>query len=315
MRRRRTRLALLTGAVGALLITWSASAGASSVSGGDPAPAATPPAVDPVQRVASARTCTMYGSANGFGMVCSDGSGGTGLGSLLALLGGRPLPGCWDDPAPDGFSPPQPQSGPGGWWLQTCLHGLDPVTLTRTGPLSLDFAFAYLPPGGQVQLTAGQRSVIDYFYGQGQIPFPVLATSPTSSPRVNEPVSFRVLDTSTPHVNTGGVEMYAQVVGLQIDPGDGTDPIYCTGPGRDLTADQLADNTLVAAPDVCAHTYQRSSYRAGQVGDIADRYPVTATAYWQIRYLDDTGEHVLGTYTKQALNALRVTEIQTLIVT
>lgn len=269
---------------------------------------------DTGQNQVTEQTCQMYGSSNGYGMVCTDPAGGGGSRSLVSYLEGRPLPECWDEPAPEGYRG-APRDDPGSYWLRTCLRGLDRTTLLRTGKLELGFTIVHLPPGQQVILTPGQETVIRYFFGSGQIPFPVLATSPSVTPRAQEPVTFGLYaPTSTPPLTTQGVTMYAKVVQLQVDPGDGSPLITCRGPGELLTRQQLADPGRADADTVCKHSYERSSADAGTAGPARDRYPARVTAFWQIRYRTAGGERVLGTYEKSSVNQVRVTEVQTLVI-
>lgn len=274
----------------------------------------TPVVADTTENYATQQTCQMYGSSNGYGMVCTDPGGGSGSRSLVSYLEGQPLPECWDKPAPDGYRG-IPRDEPGSYWLRTCLSGLDRTTLLRTGKLELDFTIVYLPPDRQVILTPGQETVIRYFFGSGQIPFPVLGTAPSVTPRAQEPITFGLYEpTSTPPLTTQGVTMYAKVVQLHVDPGDGSPLITCRGPGELLTREELADPARADADTVCKHAYERSSADAGTAGPARDRYPARVTAFWQIRYLTPAGERVLGTYEKTSVNQIRVTEVQTLVV-
>lgn len=304
------RLGLL---LAAALVLASALLGPPAHAGLGEVPPTSGVVADTVQRTAPERTCNLYGSANGFGMVCTDPSGGSGSRSLVSLLGGKPLPECWDEPAPAGYRG-VPRDDPGRYWLRTCLRGLDRNTLVRTGKLSLDFTIDYLPPDAEVLLTPGQEQVIRYFFGSGQIPFPVLSTSPTEAPRVREPITFGLREARTPSITTQGVTMYAVVVQLRVDPGDGSPVITCRGPGELLTAEELTDPARADVDTVCRHSYERSSASAGTGRFERDRYPARVTASWEIRYSSPTGEKVLGTYEKTSVNQIRVTEVQTLVV-
>lgn len=268
---------------------------------------------------ASAGTCRMYGSQNGYGMVCSDPSGGAGSRSLVSYLEGRELPQCWEEQPPENFQG-EPRDEPGQYWLRTCLTGLDRKTLRRLGALELDFEIVFLPPGEEVLIEegSGEDIVIRYFFGNGQIPFPVVGVSPTPYPRVGEPVTFGLLgDTRTPELTTAGVTMYAEAVQLRVETADGSGDgiVTCRGPGELLTAEEIDDPARRDADTVCLHTFERTSAGAGHIGMHRDRYRVKVNASWQIRYrVGDGPEQVLGTYEKSSINQIRVTEVQTLVV-
>ncbi len=150
----------------------------------------------------------MYGSSNGYGMVCTDPGGGSGSRSLVSYLEGEPLPECWDKPAPDGYVG-IPRDEPGSYWLRTYLSGLNRTTLLRTGKLELAFTIVYLPPGGQVILTPGQDTVIRYFFGSEQTdPLPGARNRRVGHPP--GPGADLYEPTSTPPLTTKGVTMYAR---------------------------------------------------------------------------------------------------------
>lgn len=282
---------------------------------------------------APAKKCSIYGSSSGFGMLCSDAAVGKTLAQLLRDADidlDRPF--CWDDPdLPDGFEPDKPESGPGAWWLDTCLT-FDGAVLKSNARLSYEFHFHR--PGEERRLTAREEAVVTLVTGRGQIPFLQAQTSPISSPRVDQDVAFSMLcdpkvectDTAggrrvvTPSLVVGPpgaqVRMFAELVHLRVLPEGSARAdraVDCTGAGLPRTAQQL-DEGPDDDPRVCRHRYRRSSNEAGG-GASGDRYPARVTAYWQIYVDEGNGPRPFGaTYEKTTVNQVRVTEVQTLVV-
>lgn len=266
----------------------------------------------------SAGACSMYASTNGFGMVC--GGGGVRPGFLDQVT--QRLPDCrHDEPLPEGFKPDAPPKGE-VWVLEACLFGIDRNRLVRTGPISLIYRIRTIPRTEAVTLTGPADQAWDYFVGRGQFDFPILGASPVSSPRVAQVSSFHLLsETRTPDlkVRGGDVTMWAEVVRLEFDPGDGERNVSCVGPGRELTAEQVAELEVDGqgrSPEsspYCTYAYQRSSQGAGGgTGDLANRYDSRALATWRVYYREGDGAvQVLGDVTKESVNRLRVTELQT----
>lgn len=298
------------------------------------APASQPGPVTETVSPTPARTCTMYGSASGYGMVCSDARGGATLAQLLEGYG-VPTSGtfCWDDPdLPDGFEPPSPTSGPGRWWLHTCLSfEADIVERSRA---RLTYEYLFLAPGDEDELTDQQQQGVELVTGRGQIPFLQVQTSPVSSPRVEQDVAFHMLCAAgltctdlgdrqritTPPLVVGvganSVTMYAELVHLKVVPEGAARPeraVDCVGAGLPRTAQQL-DDQAGDLPGVCRYRYERSSKDAGG-GTSGDRYPARVTAFWQIFYdAGDGPQRLRMPYEKTTTNQIRVTEVQTLIV-
>jgi hypothetical protein len=276
------------------------------------------------------RTCRMYGSSAGYGLLCADG-GATGptLLELFMRVGVNFLEVdrfCWDDPnLPDGFEPDKPMSGPGQWWLHTCLSFEGAVVRTNA---RLSYEYRHRENGQT--LTPAQQEVVALVTGRGQIPFLKVQTSPISSPRVDQDVAFSMLCDSkvtctdsasgrrvtTAPLTVGGVTMHAELVHLRVLPEGPSRPereVNCTGAGLPRTAEQL-DGSSEGDPRVCRYRYERSSDGAG-AGERGDRYPAVVTAFWQIWYDDGTGPRRLGLpYEKTTVNSIRVTEVQTLVV-
>ena len=275
-------------------------------------------------------TCNMYGSSSGFGILCSVGGGGGKTLAQLLIDAGVDVSEefCWDDgELPDGFAPPEPTAGPGRWWLHTCLSFDGGVSQANA---NLSYEFMFLAPDKQSELTVPQSAVIELVTGRGQMPFLQVQTSPTSSPRVNQDVAFSLLcdssrvdcsqadqgRISTFRLSVGGVTMWAELVHLRVLPEGASRPdreVNCTGAGLARTAGQL-DSGAGEDPQVCRYRYEQSSNDAGD-DTHRDRYPAQATAYWQIFYDAGSGPLPLGdAYEKTTVNQVRVTEVQTLVV-
>lgn len=309
-----------------------ASAGPVEPSGRKPPPSTSAPQRDTARPASNpAQTCRIYGSSSGFGLLCSNAAGGKTLAQLFAGAGiDTDEEFCWDDPdLPDGFEPDKPRSGPGQWWLHTCLS-FDRGVVSRLNT-QLSYEYHFHEPGTEKRLNPAQEEVIRLVTGRGQIPFLQVQTSPVPSPRVGQRVAFSMLcdekvlcentgsgrRISTPKLAVGGVVMHAELVHLRVLPlGAATpaeDVVHCTGAGLPQTAEEL-DAGSADDPRVCGYQYERSSNDAGG-GTAGDRYPARVTAYWQIYVEDRDGLRPFGaTYEKTTTNQIRVTEVQTLVV-
>lgn len=335
MRRTRPRASLLTTLLALLLVPLAGPAQAAGF-GPSPAPTGQPATTDQPQHGSvtptsnPAATCSIYTSSSGFGALCSSATGGRTLAELLRDAGiDLNKPYCWDDPQlPDGFVPPRPEAGPGAWYLQTCLSFRGAVVKSNA---RLDYAFVFHAPGQEHLLSDTEQVVIDQVTGRGQIPYLQVQTSPVSSPRVGQDVAFSLLCDSakvscvdtpsgrrvrTPSFDVLGVQMFAELVYLRVLPLGVTRPeerVGCDGAGLARTAEQL-DTGNPNAPGVCRYRYERSSNQQGQ-GQETDRYPAKVTAYWRV-FVDDGSGPVpfRSAYEKSTTNSVRVTEVQTLVV-
>lgn len=289
---------------------------------------------------APAQSCSIYGSSSGFGVLCSTGAAGKTLAQLFRdaeIDVDKAF--CWDGSVraserhtrglPDGFVPDKTVDGPGLWWLHTCLT-FDGAVLKSNARLSYEYRLH--EPGGERELTDKERPVIELVTGRGQIPFLQIQTSPVSSPRVGQDVAFSMLcdrskvtctdDVSgrriaTPELDVGGVTMFAELVHLAVLP-EGSKAadkeVECVGAGLPRTAEQLDAPGSEDDVRVCRYRYERSSDGAGG-GRTGDRYPVKVSAFWQIYVRDRDGLRTFGDpYEKTTVQQIRVTEVQTLVV-
>lgn len=336
MTARRLRDVLLVGlSAAALAVVPTAPAGAGDF---DRPPSSPPQSTSAPQHGtaspagAPTKTCSIYGSSSGFGMLCSDAAVGKTLAQLFREAGiDVDKAFCWDDVTPDGFEPEKPQSGPGAWWLNTCLE-FDGAILKSNARLTFEYTFHQ--PGDERRLEPDEERVIRLVTGRGQIPFLQVQTTPVSSPRVDQDVAFSMLcdakvrcsDTAagreivTPSLTVGPpgqqVTMFARLVHLRVLPEGAAQPdkvVDCTGAGLPRTAEEL-DAGPNDDPRVCRYRYLRSSNEAGG-GSSGDRYPARVTAYWQIYVDEGNGPRAFGRpYEKTTVNSIRVTEVQTLVV-
>jgi hypothetical protein len=254
-------------------------------------------------------TCSLYANSAGFGMSCLGGDGS--VASLKQVLGGDPFPACWHEVPPAGFVPPAPADGSGAWWIETCVKGIDPETLKRTGPVLLEQRPVFLAPGAERFLTVNQRNLIASVQ-QGTYPLPLLAMGPSSSPRVNTDVYFWVVPGRAGTVErrvvlpAGAVSMRATIVQTAVQPTGPAGPtVRCAGRGVEVHA--VTDPEEV--PGACHHRYRHSSARAS-----GGEYAMPVTAYWRVEYSTGGTWTELGTFAVNTVQRLRVTEIQTLVV-
>lgn len=291
-----------------------------------------PKATGDPDRSPPASTCRVYASPSGFGMLCSTAGVGMTLGAQATAAGiDLSKPFCWDDPdLPDGFDPSgqgPPPSGDGRWWLHTCLTFEG--TIVRDNA-RVSYEYRWRKAGEERRLNPAEEAFVTRVLGRGQIPYLQVQTSPISSPRVEQDVAFSMLCSSkvicteradgrhieTPRLDVGGVVMHAELIHLRVLPEGPARPdkaVDCRFGGMPQTAAQL-DAGDPADPRVCRWSYDRSSDGAG-AGERGDRYPAKVTAYWQVFVDDGTGpEPFRLAYEKSSTNLIRVTEVQTLVV-
>lgn len=306
-----------------------------------PTPAAGPQhgTATPASPAAPPKSCSIYGSASGFGVLCSTASGGKTLAQLLGGFIKVNEPFCWHGSVreaerrtrglPDGFVPDSIVGGAGQWWLHTCLTFIDEISRKTA---RLEYGYHFIKTGETAsELTSEQRPLIELITGRGQIPFLQVQTRPVSSPRVRQDVAFSLLcDRSkvectntasgrriaTPELDVGGVTMFAELVHLAVLPegaGAPSKETECVGAGLPLTAEEL-DAASADDRRICRYRYERSSDDAGG-GSNGDRYLAQVSAFWQIYVRDRDGLRTFGDpYEKKTVQQLRVTEVQTLVV-
>jgi hypothetical protein len=276
-----------------------------------------PVATGPVHR--QVKTCRLYASDLGFGMLCNRITGG-GL-SIRQILGGEPLPGCWQEELPAdlqseyaALQAERIRSGSqGAFWLQTCLHGIDPKTLRVTGEVTFTEEVVWINDGDPVvRLTPGQARLVTIERHEATIPLPTVVTSPTVRPRVDQDVAFRVVNDNQVgpllfnQPGVGPVQMRARLIHLQVTPQPGAAAVNCPGTGVQVTA----TDTPASRPQACWTKYTRSS--AAQPGQT---YAVQAVTSWTVEYSTGGGPwQALATVEKRQTSLQPVTEVQTVVV-
>jgi hypothetical protein len=100
--------------------------------------------------------------------------------------------------------------------------------------------------------------------------------------------------------------VFATPVEVTWDPGDGSDPVTCTGPGRGSAPEPGGEDAT------CAVVYAHRS-TAGSAG--ADgTWPLTATVTWAVRWEATTGTGgVLEPVTRTTTVPVRVVEAQAVL--
>lgn len=197
---------------------------------------------------------------------------------------------------------------PGGTWYDvTCSDGSSYIGV-------------YVPPTSgsvppEVRLAGAlARTVLNRL----QLPEPMVGQSPTGQTLVNlptwwwvEPASWRVLRQRT---NAGPVwaEVTATPVATSWDPGDGSQPLVCPGPGTayDRSRPESAQSTD------CSYAYRRSSAGQPQTGpDVNDRFfTVTVTTVWEVTWRGSGGSGgTLPRLTRTSSFPLAVAQRQTVV--
>jgi hypothetical protein len=317
--------AVLLGLLAGLVPAGEASAGGGL--GGTPSG---PPAPSDGPQTTTVRTCRLYAEPESFGLTCRHGT--DGFDTIRQILGGDPLPDCWDDQLPPdlaiALAPEVAQNRDkglkGDFYLHVCLKGVDPKTL-KVEPGGIHYTQNPVwiePPARPTTLTDRQRGLVATADQNQRIPLPVVATSPSTTPRVGQDVSFWVTNDrqTAPLVvagpGVGRVVMRGRLVFLQVTPDPSQSAVGCRGAG--LRADRADSPT--SAPGACWWRYARSSAtQPGQSqavdGAVLPAYDVPTVATWVVEY--DPGDgvwHTLATFERRQALEQPVTEIQTLVV-
>jgi hypothetical protein len=301
------------------------------------APAVAAPGVDPSGATGTSGsvsrsdgTCTMYANRRTFGFDCTTGTGD--VLSIREVLGSDKLPRCWHEELPESLAAEYTdrartvRAGEAGRYvLETCLSGINPVTLTGTARFS--HVIVWLPAGTPpTRLTANQRRLVNHQGACGRLEIALVA-EPTELPRVAQDVAFRVQpldglcsggDLSRRDTNSDivgplfpgdvGLARTGGITGMRarVRPFPGTSCGWVQGLGPEITDQTTPVNTLGA----CWVRFPRSS--ATQEGG---EYRMAVTVQWSIETQAPGGgwprwELVEREYTQ----VQRVSEIQTLVV-
>jgi hypothetical protein len=284
--------------------------------------------------------CHLYGGPEGFGLSCGTRSGAKGD-SVAEILGGDPVPACWDEAASaqDVANLGVTDTTDFDYYWRWCLTGVNPKTKTVTGKgIGFTRTFTWLPKGTKdcaplgkrypiaaacrIGLTQRQRELVDMQARDTMIPSPAVVAKPAAV-RVRVSVAFVDDDAVTDKaiswdgheatvgpIAAGAVQMRALLLGYRIDPtGTGQDAFDCPGFGRVVPPDGA---TPATAPAAC---WYRTGYAHSSARQTGEAYPVTVTATWVIQYDAGGGWQPLGDpFDKTQQTPLRVSEIQTLVI-
>ncbi len=195
----------------------------------------------------------------------------------------------------------------GRWYDVTCSDGS-----SYTG--------VYVPPasGSVPPEVALAGSLARTVTSRLQLPAPSPSRSPAGRALVGlptwlwvEPSSFQVLRQRT-SAGPVSVEVVATPVSTTWDPGDGSEPFTCAGPGTvyDRSRPEGAQSTD------CSHTYRRSSAGQPQTGPSEnDRFfTVTVTTRWQVTWTGTGGSSgTLPVLTRSSSFPIAVAQRQTVV--
>ncbi|RLV47853.1 hypothetical protein D9V37_17195 [Nocardioides mangrovicus] len=307
----------MVGAVAAALVVLAVSA--PSQAGIDPNPTPNPDP-DPVSQsqgatdsggtaTADSGGCHLVSTPQSLGSYCPGGESDTA--SIKAIMGKEKFKKCWDDPmsaedqALTGYYDAPDEVPPRWGYWERCLMGIDD-DLTVHPPIYLRQTAEYIYDQSKIRRIGDNERKLLVFTNH-TIPYPVAVVSPTTSPRVNQWLSFfdgqpaKDVDGVTEHqvtVTALGQTLVAKEEKIVVRP-RGTnddDSISCPGSGHKA----VAGETPVAGGN-CWYRYPRSS--AGQPDD---KYPVRITAYWTV-YLNGAR---FNSFQKSTTANIPVTEIQ-----
>lgn len=262
-------------------------------------------------RVGPGQACTFIASPNSIGGVCVR-ANGYDRPSIEEVLGGDPLPECWDERLnAEELTDLNLEHGDGmSWYWHRCLTGIDPETL-EIGPEGISFAIGIQPFADDdpalVFLTPNQQAFVDRFVQRGNVPAPVLVASPSPVPWVNDDVAFFNYgeDEILVNMNAPGVQMRGKITEIMVRPEGPDGPsITCPGPGIQVEA----GDTPESVPEACWHAYERSS-----LGLDGDHYDAEIHTKWQVDIRIGGEWRPFHEFTKAAPAMIQVNEVQALV--
>jgi hypothetical protein len=140
---------------------------------------------------------------------------------------------------------------------------------------------------------------------------PTIRTSPAADQLVGVEAWLWLDDpwtaqTATAAISSASATVNAEPVEVVWDPGDGSEPVVCDGPGTPFGG---------AAASDCTHVWQRRSTVTSTGGDDPDgTFTLTATVTYEVTYTTTTGETgTLDPVTRTASIPVRVQELQAVI--
>lgn len=256
--------------------------------------------------------CSLIASPNSVGGVCVSARASDGP-TIREVLKGDDLPDCWHerltpDELRDTELPPAPEGTEYFW--HRCLRGIDRKTFDIE-PGGLFFAvgiWIYEPDDPELtELTPNQQAFIDRFVRRGNVPDPIMLSSPASVPWVNDDVAFYnsgedelLVDLSIP-----GVQMRGRITELLVYPeGRGGPVVRCPGAGLQVEA----DDTPETVPNACWHAYEQASQTQPD-----DAYQGEIHAQWQIDARIMGEWQPFHSFVKSGEGLMQVNEVQALV--
>jgi hypothetical protein len=255
--------------------------------------------------------CSFIASPNSIGGVCVRANAFTGV-TIEEILGGDPLPECWDERLTDEeLRDINLVHGEGtAWYWHRCLRGIDPETF-EIGPDGLHFQVGIWPfADGDPELTfltPNQQAFVERFVHRGNVPAPVLVASPSPVPWVNDDVAFFNYGDDEVSVDLAapGVQMRGRITEIMVYP-EGPDGPAVTCPGSGVQVE--ADDTPQSVPDACWHAYEQSS-----LAQEGDAFEAEIYAKWQIDVRIGGTWRPFHEFSKGAPATVQVNEVQALV--
>ena len=256
--------------------------------------------------------CSLIASPNSVGGVCLSARAFDGP-TIREVLKGDDLPDCWHQR----LTPEQldniglePLNDGTHYYWHRCLRGIDRKTY-EIEPEGLFFAvgiWIYEPDDPElVELTPNQREFINRFVRNGNVPVPLMLSSPSPVPWVNDDVAFYNAGDDDIHVDLSipGVEMRGRVTELLVYPEGRDGPVVtCPGSGKEVTA----KDTPESVPDACWHAFEQSSQTQPD-----DAYEGEIHAQWQIDARINGEWQQFHSFVKSSEGVIQVNEVQALV--
>jgi hypothetical protein len=216
------------------------------------------------------------------------GSGSSAHLSVKQILGGDPVPTCWDVPLTDAELAQLETSEQYldlehfDYYWHRCLNGIS-ADYKITWPVTVTSQLHPLPKGTPPKTLTDRQGRLIRYYASGSNDYPIATAvaSPSVRVRTNENVAFHAVPDSSDQVAVGGVVMQARITHLTVAPlGPDGPSVGCDGAGLTVSPSDTPDSTEPGA--ACWYAFTHSS--AGQPDD---KYPMRVTATWAVRYTTD----------------------------
>lgn len=255
--------------------------------------------------------CSLIASPNSVGGICLSANGMDGP-TIKEVLDGDPLPECWHEKLTrEELDDLSIEHGDGeGWYWRRCLVGVDPKTFDIE-PGGIYFAVGiwyYSDDDPQlVELTPNQVEFIARFVRRGNVPQPMMLTSPSPVPWVNDPVSFYNATEDELHVDLAipGVAMRGRITEMIVYPeGQPGKAKRCDGSGIQVEEGDTPETVAGA----CWYTYEQSSQTAKD-----DTFRGEIHVRWQIDARIDGEWQPFHTFVKSTEGLIQVNEVQALV--